>query len=456
MPHCFDITYLYNSRKGSYKGILSDRLWTRWGQRVDKLTHEEFEEQLRESLGYLHDPYRLRHSPLAALFGVGNRHDTPSALRRILTEAIEALEPPRGTPDNSRAWRMYESLYYRYTEQFSQEEVADQMGLSARQVRREQSAALEALAYQLWSQFRLDESPSDDRAVAEEPTSAEDLFSQELAWLRETPSDTTPDLQQVLPAVIKLAQPLADQRGVSLIVDPCDGPMKAAIDPVALRQILLHVLDLAIAKSPPEGRIRAALHRRGWEILIRLESLDPPLSEQEPSSDDIEAKLHLARHLGQMCGCSIRVIRNGTPFAAEVTVVGVAQIPVVIVDDNVGTLQLIQRYLQGTRYHPHEIQTAEDAVPMAAKLSPAVIVLDVMMPQVDGWEILGRLREHPMTRHIPVIVCTILAQKELALALGAAGFLRKPFTRQALLEELNQQVPEPQPAEPQSAERQTD
>jgi CheY-like chemotaxis protein len=418
---------------------------------------EELEMELRESLGSLHDPYRLRHSPLAVVFGVANRHDTPSALRHILTEAIQALEPPRDTPDDSRAWRMYESLYYRYVEQFSQEEVADQMGLSARQVRREQVAALEALAYQLWNQFGLDDSEPEGGDLAAEPAPVEDALSKEIAWLREAPSDTMPDLQQVLPDVIQLARPLADQRGVSLVMDRLNESMKAAIDPIALRQILLHLLDLAIGQSPPQGQIRASARRAGWEILVRLESSSRPAGALNQSSADSEAKLHLARQLAQMCGCGIRVTRERTAFVAEITVVGVAQIPVMVVDDNIGTLQLIQRYLQGTRYHPTEVQTAEDAVPLAAALSPAVVILDVMMPQVDGWEILGRLREHPQTRHIPVVVCTILAQKELALALGAAGFLAKPFTRRGLLEALDQQVTiaEPRTAEPRTAEPRT-
>ena len=437
---CSRIACLYNSRNRDPKRVISDESWTGRGQGVDKVNRQELETQLRESLGYLHDPYRLRHSPLAALFGVANRHSTPSALRRILTDAIAALEPPSGTPDDSRAWRMYESLYYRYVEQFSQEEVADQMGLSARQVRREQAAALEALAYQLWNQFRLGESRRDEVEVGVEPGPAEGVLSQELAWLREAPSDSAPDLQHVLPAVINLARPLGDQRDISLVVDQTDGSMEAAIDPIALRQILLHLLDLAIAQSPPGGRIQASLHRIGWQILIRLESKGRPTAGSDPAGHEQEAKLHLARQLGQMCGCEIDVQRDGATLVTEVTVIGVGQIPVMVVDDNAGTRQLIQRYLQATRYHLHEVQTAEEAVPAAAAISPAVIILDVMMPQVDGWEILGRLREHPKTRHIPVIVCTILAQKELAIALGAADFLHKPFTRQALLEAWHQQV----------------
>ena len=70
------------------------------------------------------------------------------------------------------------------------------------------------------------------------------------------------------------------------------------------------------------------------------------------------------------------------------------------------------------------------------EVSPKFIILDVMLPGTDGWELLGRLREYPQTRAVPIIVCTILPQEEFALALGAAGFLQKPVSRNTLLAEL--------------------
>ena len=70
------------------------------------------------------------------------------------------------------------------------------------------------------------------------------------------------------------------------------------------------------------------------------------------------------------------------------------------------------------------------------------------MPKVDGWEMLGRLRKHPQTAHIPIIILTILAQEELALSLGARGHLLKPITQEAFLAALNRvlaiRVPESQ------------
>jgi CheY-like chemotaxis protein len=62
----------------------------------------------------------------------------------------------------------------------------------------------------------------------------------------------------------------------------------------------------------------------------------------------------------------------------------------------------------------------------------------VMMPRVDGWEMLGRLRQHPRTAHIPVVIVTILAQEELALSLGAKAHLLKPVTQATFLSVLDQ------------------
>ena len=73
---------------------------------------------------------------------------------------------------------------------------------------------------------------------------------------------------------------------------------------------------------------------------------------------------------------------------------------------------------------------------MVEKHSPRGIVLDVMMPEVDGWQMLGRLRRHPVTGHIPILICSIVSQEELAFSLGARGFLRKPVTRKNLLDAL--------------------
>jgi CheY-like chemotaxis protein len=81
-------------------------------------------------------------------------------------------------------------------------------------------------------------------------------------------------------------------------------------------------------------------------------------------------------------------------------------------------------------------QSAGEALVRARELRPDAITLDVMLPAVDGWEVLQKLRAHPQTRHIPVLVCSVLKGRDLALSLGAAGFLAKPVNRDGLMRSL--------------------
>jgi CheY-like chemotaxis protein len=62
-----------------------------------------------------------------------------------------------------------------------------------------------------------------------------------------------------------------------------------------------------------------------------------------------------------------------------------------------------------------------------------VIVLDVMMPGVDGWELLQRIRHAPELEAVPVVVCSVLKDADLAEALGAAAFVNKPVLRQSFI-----------------------
>jgi CheY-like chemotaxis protein len=137
--------------------------------------------------------------------------------------------------------------------------------------------------------------------------------------------------------------------------------------------------------------------------------------------------------------------KDGQPFAAKITLSTLEQATVLVIDDNADTRQLFRRYLAGSHYHFVGAVDAEEGLALALELTPHLIVLDVMMPGQDGWALLGQLREHPQTEHIPVIVSTILPQEELALDLGAAGFMRKPVSQAALLSALDRQLAQVSP-----------
>jgi CheY-like chemotaxis protein len=407
---------------------------------ADMLTKDEFLKHLRSDLNHLYDPDHLRGSPLAALFGVANRFDTASAMRRVLTEAIESLEPKTDEPPQSKRWQIYEPLLYRYVEQLSPQEVADQLAITVRHLRRKQRAALEVLAEHLWRQFDLDaklnqhpETPPGHRTDTAGPT-----VNDELAWLCDASHESATDLDQTLPAVLDLAHRLAIQYDVHLDVAPTNTLPPLAIHPVALRQTLLSLLNVAIPRAVG-GRVCFSAKPLRWEVEIRIQCAQYPSGPKPALSDEV-ASLNMARQLADLCGCKLSLTADARSFDAVLSLPALEQFPVLVIDDNADTLELLKRYVSGTRYHLITTSDPQQALSLTERYAPKIIVLDVMMPQADGWEMLERLRGHPLTSDIPIIVCTILDQRRFALFLGASGFAHKPITRQAFLAALDQQA----------------
>jgi len=108
-----------------------------------------------------------------------------------------------------------------------------------------------------------------------------------------------------------------------------------------------------------------------------------------------------------------------------------------VIDDNEGLIEMFARYLAGQNLQLIGAADGREGLRLAEESAPDVIVLDLMMPHQDGWEILQRLQNQKSTRHIPVIVCSVLDDPELAYSLGAAEFLAKPVSRAQLLRALD-------------------
>ncbi len=404
------------------------------------MTREDFMKHLRDALSHLHDAEHLRSSPLATLFGVADRLDTSLALRRILTGAIESLKPIASAHSSARSWQLYESLYCYYVQQLSQQVVADQLAVSVRQLRREQHMALGVLADRLCEQFDLG-SLSEQAAPSGPPTPPVEraALGEDLVWLKEIPPDKSTDYDEALSAVLSLVQPLASQHQVRLDVHTATGLPQVAAHPVAVNQILLSLLAAAIPQaSGLSVSINAGAVAWGVQIDVRAEraSAGPRI----PSQDEL-AGLDVARQLTEMCaGKMIIAATDDASLGVTVTLPALECLPILVIDDNVDALHLMQRYAMGTRYRLITTRDPEEALALAESAQPQVIVLDVMMPQVDGWKVLGRLRQHPRTGQIPIVVCTILPHEALALSLGANAFIRKPMTRRDFLAALDRQV----------------
>jgi urea transport system substrate-binding protein len=107
-----------------------------------------------------------------------------------------------------------------------------------------------------------------------------------------------------------------------------------------------------------------------------------------------------------------------------------------VVDDNLDFIALCQRLLEEHGHRVVGVNLPTRALQVAQELLPDAIVLDVLMPSHDGWEILQTLARDELTRRIPVLVCSVLPEPALALELGAADFLPKRLTSASLLSTL--------------------
>jgi len=110
---------------------------------------------------------------------------------------------------------------------------------------------------------------------------------------------------------------------------------------------------------------------------------------------------------------------------------------IALVEDNPDTVRLFSRLLTGRSYRLVGLTESSTALAEIAELMPDVVILDLMMSSMDGWEILQRLKADPRLRRVPVVICSVLDEPELAASLGAAGYLRKPVRSTQLLDCLN-------------------
>lgn len=445
------VCFHYNEG-GEFCGLVVVNLWTFGGHPADMESNPAkaaFLHELRKALVALYDPRVLRRSPLIRLFGVDQRRDEISALQRIMIDAIEALKPADNVPIGANAWRVYRILYDRYVDQFTQREVAADLALSTRQLRRQERIAQEILADYLWTHYGLEQkasllSLSSQANVAnhleDERTPSRE---QELEWLQRTLSSESVDARKMIEAVLEIAHPLISNLRVHVLCDIPAGMVSLSVPLMAVRQALLHVITVA-ASCVPGGRVNITAEALPQRVLARLRIT---AWREEASIERIgnmnHENLEMAQQLIRVANGSLETrFEHATrhPFVASITLPTTEQVPVLVIDDNVDTLQLIQRYLSNSRYRFVGTADPQQALALAEQVAPAVVILDVMLPGVDGWELLGRLREHPKTRAVPIIVCTILPQKQLALMLGAAEFIRKPVSRKTLLSALDRQM----------------
>ena len=130
--------------------------------------------------------------------------------------------------------------------------------------------------------------------------------------------------------------------------------------------------------------------------------------------------------------------------SAEVTTSPESRGCILVVDDNTDNVEVLRVRLDSWGYETHAATNGAEALEYVQQSPPDLILLDVMMPGVDGWEMLRRVQERHGTGAIPVVMFSGKVDEETlaeATARGARGFVGKPFDLQQLIDQTKQIVP---------------
>ena len=407
------------------------------------LDREAFGRAVHNALCHLYDPTTLRRSLLIQALGLSERSQPLRALRNALTSGIANLRPEENVPQSSRAERLYRILNDRYLEQFTQQQVALDMSLSIRQLRRLEKQAVDVLADALWRQRVPTDDPPSEATTPNKPVAPVSTPSpghtEELERMREAQLGPV-DLAELIDGILSTLGPYLENTKVSVDRQIAALPSPAYAEVITLRQALVNIVSSA-ARAAQGCTLQIAIAtsgRRSIELTIR--ALCDPATGSRPMGDEA---LHLTESLLGIseASLSLRQADGFEAFCAVLTIPVLREITVMGIDDNRDILRMLERYLASTRYRFTGCDDPQAALDQAERDAPDVIVMDIMLPGMDGWELVGRLRENPSTHDTPILICSILPQEELAAMLGAAGFIRKPVNRSSLLRELAHHCP---------------
>ncbi len=118
---------------------------------------------------------------------------------------------------------------------------------------------------------------------------------------------------------------------------------------------------------------------------------------------------------------------------------------IMVVDDNPDFVTIVKTLLEGKGYKVQSAYSGQEVFNLLAEQKPDLIILDIMMPQMDGLEVLTRLKGDPNTRSIPVILLTAKQPDEVILGgydIWADSYITKPFTNPQLLNVINRLIGE--------------
>lgn len=348
-------------------------------------------------------------------------------LHQLLMRTIDKMKPAE-TPDvNLPRHRSYLILKRRYIDGIPIPQLEEEFNCSSRQFRRENHRALEELVLILWNL-----APHAAQAAIES-TSRHELDSR---------VDTIADFDRsvsannLLEIVVDAAQTLSviiNATHTQLTADISADLPPVAADRVALRLALIKLLRVAIAHAPSHVlQMHAEAHEQTMTLTLSgVEGLNP----QDTAFAEAAQLFSLAEGSLTLQPCTPESEKecSATATCLVARLSTYRQAVVLVIDDDPAMPRIIQRFLALQPIQVISCNSTDNVLKLARDTQPILILLDVLMPKRDGWEVLQELKANPDTYHVKLAVCSIWDERELALSLGADLFFQKPIGRTELL-----------------------
>jgi signal transduction histidine kinase/DNA-binding response OmpR family regulator len=273
--------------------------------------------------------------------------------------------------------------------------------------------------------------------------------------------------------VVKTVEPLVAKKNLTLTAR-VDGAGEVLADAGKLKQMLLNLVSNAIKFTPEDGTVTLGATRLKDSIEISVADTGIGIAEADQAQifrefhqvdfgpgrkhEGTGLGLALTRRFALLHGGDVRVtsrVNKGSVFTLSLplraTVVSAPQPApisatnghqagplVLVVEDDPAAAELITRQLIAAGYRVELARTGTQALEKARALQPAAITLDIILPEVDGWEVMTRLKSDERTSGIPIVVVSVVDNPELGLALGAIDYFIKPVNANVLIERLRQ------------------
>jgi CheY-like chemotaxis protein len=380
---------------------------------------EAFVEQVKQVLEHLYDFAYLQQHPLARIYDTDGDLSAKTAGRQLryeLIQSIESLKPHSEAQFRAPVARLYNMLHLYYIENLTIQDASLELGLSERQGYRDLKRGQESVATVLWDK-RLPQ--------AAQPTSSAEDFSFETEIARLKLNFSAVDVAQLFHSAQEAVKKLSTQRSVELVVSSTTSSLMISTDAGIAHQVMVSILSYAIQQASPGPLVVSFRANARNSVTLVLE-----YGMQETSIPSAIAPVisRLAHRLRWKI--THMTLPQQTQLCLDMTS---GKVTLLVIDDNEGWIELLGRFLEGSDCIVIPSSGSQDSIQQAHELQPSLIILDVMMPGRDGWELLQRLRAQPSTADIPIIICTVFQDSQLAYSLGATAFVSKPVNRETML-----------------------